>query len=201
MVKIFFKRLFFVIGLLVTLPLIVLTALETMFTGGKSEKIYGSCKELISLCPTIFGMYLRLGFYWAVCKRISPDADFQFGSMIAHRGTIIGAGSVIGCHSIIGRAEIGENVLIASRVSIISGKYQHGRPQDRTDNTKSMGEYIQVQIGDNCWIGESALILASIGSNCTVGAGSVVMKDFPDNSTIMGNPARKVNINHLDQAS
>lgn len=194
MIKKLFKRLFFIIGLLLALPLILVTGLEALFTGGRSERMYGSCKELLSLCPTICGMYIRLGFYWAVCKKISLDTDFQFGSMVAHRDTIIGSGSVIGCYSIIGRAEIGRDVLIASRVSIISGKYQHGRPEERTENGTAEGEYTQIRIGDKTWIGEGALIMASIGSNCTVGAGSVVMKDFPDNSTVMGNPARKVNI-------
>jgi len=38
------------------------------------------------------------------------------------------------------------------------------------------------------------VIMANIGRNCTVGAGSVVMKDVEDNTTVLGNPARKVNL-------
>ncbi len=194
MVKLIIKRLLYLIGLVLTSPLILLTYLESLIFGKSAEKVYGSCKELLSMCPTFFGSYVRLGYYRAVCTKISRDANFQFGSMVAHRDTVIRTGAVIGSYSIIGHADIGEDVLIAARVSIISGKYQHGRPQQRAEDENVTGEYRLITIGDNSWIGEGAIIMADIGSNCTVGAGSVVMKEFPDNSTIMGNPARKVSL-------
>ncbi len=189
------------LGILLTLPLIILTGLEVLFSGGRRERIYGSCKEILSLMPTTCGKYLRLAYYWSVCQRVSPDADFQFGSMLAHRDTVVGPGTVLGSYSIIGHADIGRNVLIAARVSVVSGKYQHGRPGERLVYGNSSGQYSRIRIGDFTWIGEGALILASIGSNCTVGAGSVVMKEFSDNSTIIGNPARKVNIDQPGQVA
>ncbi|MBZ9766293.1 sugar O-acetyltransferase [Mesorhizobium sp. CA6] len=52
----------------------------------------------------------------------------------------------------------------------------------------------RVTIGDNAWIGGSAVILAgvSIGEGAIVGAGAVVTSDVPANATVVGNPARAV---------
>ncbi|ESW93071.1 sugar O-acetyltransferase [Mesorhizobium sp. M1060] len=51
-----------------------------------------------------------------------------------------------------------------------------------------------VTIGDDAWIGGSAIILGgiSIGDGAIVGAGAVVTRDVPDNTTVVGNPARAV---------
>ncbi|WP_192183753.1 sugar O-acetyltransferase [Mesorhizobium amorphae] len=51
-----------------------------------------------------------------------------------------------------------------------------------------------VAIGDNAWIGGSAIILGgvSIGEGAIVGAGSVVTRDVPANTTVVGNPARSI---------
>lgn len=52
----------------------------------------------------------------------------------------------------------------------------------------------EVTIGDNVWIGGSAVICPGvhIGSNVVIGAGSVVTKDIPDWSLAVGNPCRVI---------
>lgn len=47
-------------------------------------------------------------------------------------------------------------------------------------------------IGDDCYIGTGATILAPvvIGNNVTIGAGSVVIRDIPDNAVVGGVPAK-----------
>lgn len=183
-----------IICVIFVFPFILLSYLESWFTRGKGERLYCGCAEILSLAPTSLGNYLRKAFYWAVCTGVSPDAQFNFMSLLAHRENIIRAGVVIGAYTTIGYADIGENVLFGSKISIISGKYQHGKPSERAAGAALTEENVVLKIGKNTWLGQDAVVLANIGENCTVAAGSVVFKDVPDNTTVMGNPARKVSI-------
>ena len=51
-----------------------------------------------------------------------------------------------------------------------------------------------VRIGDNCWLGQNAVILkgVTIGDHCVIGANSVVTSDVPSGSVAVGNPARVI---------
>jgi len=194
MIKAFGKRFFYLLGVIGSLPLILITWLEALLLGRQCERVFGSCKELLSIIPTFVGDFMRLGYYSAVCTHVSPDAVILFGSMIAHRDTILRRGVVVGVRTIIGKADIGENVLFGAGVALLSGKYQHGRPQNRGNGDPAVVEFQTIAVGRNSWIGEKAVIMANIGENCTISAGAVLMKDAPDNATFMGNPARKVNV-------
>ncbi|HWR82558.1 MAG TPA: acyltransferase [Candidatus Deferrimicrobium sp.] len=194
MLNMIIKRFLFLVGLVVTSPLILLTLLEGWIVPQRWAPIFGSCREMLAIWPTPLGEYMRLAYYWAICTDVSPNATFLFGSMLARRRSIIRSGVVIGAFSLLGYVDIGENVLFGARVSVLSGKYQHGRPGERHGSELTEGEFQVIKIGRNSWIGQDAVIMANIGENCTVGAGSVVYKDVEDNTTVMGNPARKVNL-------
>jgi virginiamycin A acetyltransferase len=194
MIRKLIKRFLFILAFTTVFILIVPTWLEAIIFGKKSERFYGCCKELLATIPTFIGQYLRLAYYKSVCSKVDFDVCFLWGSMIAHRDTAIGSGTVIGTYSIIGYAEIGRNVIFGARVSVVSGKYQHGRPGERSHDRELTEEYTRIKIGANAWIGEGSVILSNIGENCTIGAGSVLLKDAPANTTFMGNPARKVSL-------
>lgn len=81
---------------------------------------------------------------------------------------------------------IGDNCSIASEVRLLA--------HDAT-TFKFTGGYTRlgrIEIRDNCFIGERAIILpgVTIGPNVLVAAGSLVNRDIPPNSCVAGVPAR-----------
>jgi acetyltransferase-like isoleucine patch superfamily enzyme len=175
-------------------PLVIACWIEAQAGGPQCERMFSAARELLAGVPTLGGQYLRRAFYWATCRDVSPGATFNYGSMLAHRDVSIGAGTVVGEGSCVGSATIGREVLLAARVSVLSDRYLHGRPSDRARGNARPGREHPVSIGDGTWIGEGAVVMAKVGARCTVAAGSVVIRDAEDGTTLMGNPARRVNL-------
>jgi len=87
---------------------------------------------------------------------------------------------------------IGDSCMIASGAYITDCDW-HG-----VYNRIGFGKTDPIDIADNVWIGDSAIVCkgVSIGENSIVGAGAVVVNSIPANSIAAGNPARVVR--HLD---
>ena len=90
----------------------------------------------------------------------------------------------------VAKVRIGDNCQMAPNVAI----YTAGHPiHPATRNT--MYEYgIEINIGDNVWIGGNTVICPGvrIGDNVVIGAGSVVTKDIPDWCIAGGNPCKVI---------
>lgn len=82
---------------------------------------------------------------------------------------------------------IGSNVTFAPNVRLIA----HDASTKLFVGFTRIG---MVSILDNCFIGDSVIVLPGtrIGPRVIVGAGSVVTKDIPENSVAGGNPARVI---------
>jgi acetyltransferase-like isoleucine patch superfamily enzyme len=65
---------------------------------------------------------------------------------------------------------------------------------DHYDRTSAPGKTAGIELGDNVWIGDSAMVFKGVhlGDNSIVGAGAVVTRDVPANTVVAGNPARAV---------
>jgi len=89
--------------------------------------------------------------------------------------------------------EIGDHVTISSNVTFITHDgatwvFRHLPPY------LGLQRFGRIVIGDNCFIGASAIIMpgVSIGPNSVVGAGAVVTRSVPANSVVAGVPARRI---------
>ncbi len=160
------------------------------------EGLFDFSAKFLSLIPGRIGQYLRASFYLVTLRKCYCDLAVGFGSFFSHPGASVGRQVGVGAYSIIGTVDIDPHVLIGSRVSITSGKYQHGSAFRRASDKHRRGplRYDRIHIGRECWIGEGAVIMASIGAHSVVSAGSVVTKPAPENCLIVGNPARFVKI-------
>ena len=83
---------------------------------------------------------------------------------------------------------IGCGVLFGPNVQV----YTATHPLDAAQRVSGVEFAKPVTIGDDVWVGGSAVILPSvrIGSRSVIGAGAVVTKDVPDGVFAAGNPCR-----------
>jgi maltose O-acetyltransferase len=85
---------------------------------------------------------------------------------------------------------IGSNVMFGPNVQI----YATTHPLDPVERATGKELCAEVTIGDDCWIGGGAIILAgvTIGQGAVIGAGSLVNKDIPARVVAAGNPCRVI---------
>ncbi|WP_339844644.1 acyltransferase [uncultured Dokdonia sp.] len=84
--------------------------------------------------------------------------------------------------------QIGNHVQITNDVKF----FTHGGSWVFREKYPKMDFFGKIEIGDNVYIGNNALIFPGviIGNNVVIGAGAVVTKSVPNNSIIGGNPAK-----------
>ena len=156
---------------------------------GGFEAPFDFSAKLLSLLPGKMGQYVRASFYMQTLAECHYDVAVAFGAFFSHPTARVGRSVTIGSYSIVGTAELGDKIEIASRVSILSGRHQHG---NGLNDISKEPVYESVRVGEGCWIGEGAIVMASLGSHCIVGAGSVVTKPAPERTILAGNPARPI---------
>lgn len=85
---------------------------------------------------------------------------------------------------------IGENTLIGSGVHVLSGSRQHSFEDTSTPIQEQGGQFEKITIGADCWLGNSAIVMANLADHSIVAAGSVLTKASNRPGTILaGNPA------------
>lgn len=89
-----------------------------------------------------------------------------------------------------GKLEIGSRTLILANSFITNIDHDYQEIGTAVINQKYLVK--ETKIGENCFIGMGAAIMAGtiLGKQCVVGANSVVRGEFPDYCVIVGSPAK-----------
>ncbi|MCK0163991.1 acyltransferase [Marinobacter sp. S6332] len=151
---------------------------------------FASFSQFLSLFPGKTGSYLRAAFYSQACPNTSDEIVVGFLTLLSHRDTTIQRGVYIGPQCNIGKCTIGEDTLIGSGVHILSGNRQHNFDDPDTPIQQQGGYFEKITIGRDCWIGNSATVMADVGSHSIVAAATVVTKVIRQFAIVAGQPAR-----------
>ncbi len=174
------------IGLLATILVLPWAALSGF---GRFHQGFIFCAQALSLVPGMPGSYFRVAFYSLTLEACGRDSHIAIGSYFSHAQASVGNKVGIGAYCVLGKVSLGDNIQIASAVHVLSGNKQHTRDSEGR-LTDDGAVYQRIAIGNDCWIGSGAIIMANVGHKSTVAAGSIVTREVPGGVVVAGNPAR-----------
>jgi virginiamycin A acetyltransferase len=159
---------------------------------GRFTEMFSLAAQACATAPGLVGDYLRIAFYKLTLKRCSLESRISFGSFFAHSSAVVGRAVYIGSYCVLGNCQLGDRTQIASHVQILSGRRQHPREASGQIGASSEGEFQVIDIGQDCWLGAGAIVMAPVGARTTIGAGAVVVQPVEAGVVAVGNPARVI---------
>jgi acetyltransferase-like isoleucine patch superfamily enzyme len=169
-----------------------------------AKKKMGRCGRMITLDRRTVLMNPRrveIGEGFCALWNLRLEAYAEFEGVAFDPRIIIGDGVTFSsdCHvGCIDKVRIGDRVLLASGVFI--SDHAHGDSSWESMNLAPTRRRLTskgpVEIGDDVWIGENAVILSGvrIGKGAIIGANSVVNRDVPDYAVAAGAPAKVIKV-------
>ncbi|MFW5869277.1 MAG: acyltransferase [Planctomycetota bacterium] len=127
-----------------------------------------------------------------ILRYLGRDVVIGYGAVFSKVEAELADGVYIGQYCSLGKVRIGAETMIADHVCIPSGARQHGMDRLDIPMRQQEGEFQTISIGEDCWIGSHAVILADVGNHCVVASGAVVTRPVPDYAIVAGNPAKPI---------
>ena len=150
---------------------------------------YKTVAIMLSKYSGIYGILLRRAFYKKSLQRCGDGLSVFYGAFIVFPDVEIGNNCSVGEYSIVSLCSLGNDVLIAARVSIMSGSQHHDVMDTDSLFRESTSIKKRIVIGNNVWIGTHAVIMSDVSSDTAVGAGAVVVKQYEPYLVVAGVPA------------
>lgn len=150
--------------------------------------------EFVGLIPGFLGNHLRRAFLGFTTAQCDPSASIGFGTLFSKSEVRIEAGVYIGARCQIALAHLERDAMLAPGVQVTSGPYTHGTEDGTRPIRDQPGALRCVRLGQGCWIGSAAVVMADVGAESVVGAGSVVSRPLPIGVVAVGVPARVIRV-------
>lgn len=158
----------------------------------RREMIFQGCTQLVSLLPGVVGEFYRRGFLRLSARHCSAESSVGFGTIFASPEVVIEDGVYIGPLCSIGHARVRRDAMLGTGVHLLGGARAHLSSELDVPIRLQGGIVKFVEVGEDCWIGNGAIVMADVGAHSIVGAGSVVTRPVPAWSVAVGNPARVI---------
>ena len=176
------------LGWVGTLPLLVLYGLHALLLDRPRALI--ATAEWAGCVPGHLGIYVRQACYRCLLGAVGRDVHFGFLSLFSKSEARVGDRVYIGRFCTIGWADLGDDVMLADAVQVLSGRHQHGGQRTGTAMRENPRHFEKVTIGRGAWLGAGAIVMADVGENAIVAAGAVVTEPVAPGARVGGVPAR-----------
>ena len=166
--------------------LVLFFSLLTKFVGFETVAIR------ISQIPYKLGNKVRYAFYKKHLKSLGENVTFSFGCLVTNVNTVIGNNVRFGPYNTVGLANLGDDIITAQHVHILSGSKQHSFENRDVPIWKQVGVIQCIELKGDNWVGANVVIMANVGYGTVLGSGSVVAKNIPEMCIAAGNPCEKL---------
>lgn len=152
--------------------------------------------QILSLVPGMLGLFLRRAWYRKTLAECGSGLSVSFGTVLNNEQARVGSNCYFGTYCIVGLCDVGDDLICADHVQLLSGMRHHG--VDRRDipmARQGAPQKQRIQIGADVWIGAGAIVGADVPAHCVVAAGAVVTKAVDAEWLIVGGvPAKRVGV-------
>lgn len=156
------------------------------------QRAFAAAVQQASRFAGPWGAYRRRALLRLLGADVALDCHVEIGTLLSQPSVAIGPGAYVGAYCCLGDVRIGAKTMLADGVCVPSGPRKHGAERLDIPMADQPGRPCTITIGEDCWIGARAVVLADVGSHAIVAAGAVVTRPVEPYAIVAGVPARTI---------